>query len=157
MKKLLLSLLLLTACSPHQDYIQDVNIFTSVDPQLQVYFNRYTAKTGLSTAGVTGGFIAIPSGVAGMCVYNSVSNEVRIDPAYWASIQNNDILLEQLVFHELTHCVLHLGHIYDVAPNGQPLSIMYPVAFNATQGIYLQSRETDYISAMIGNVPITYP
>lgn len=60
---------------------------------------------------------------------------VQIDPTNWTTLQ--DLGKEQLIFHELGHCVLGLGHnrtmieFTDSNNNTQfiPESIMYPQEF----------------------------
>ena len=156
-KLILLSIALMMSACSRSDYVQDTDMFNSVDPKLQIYFDRFTADTGVSTSGITGGFTDLSSNIVGECVYNGSYREVRIDNTYWSQISTNDILMEQIVLHELGHCALSLGHIPDLAPNGQPLSIMNPYVFSPLQGIYLKSRETDYITALVNNVPISYP
>ena len=175
MKYLVPFLLLLAACGQQaNDIINDPAIFTGVDPQLQVYFNRFSSKTGASSGGITAGFIALPNGIAGECVTDGPYREIRMDPGYWATLTTqtySDLLKEQLSFHELGHCALgimyHTNNCSDgtTAPDGtlsscnhgttQPLSIMNWMAFNyGSQIIYYSNNEPEYVSALVQNVPI---
>lgn len=159
MRHLLLLSLFLASCNQyyHTDYMQGHHVFNNVDPKIQVYFDKFTAKTGVSMTGITAGFLDLPSGIGGECVFSGQYREIRIDPTYWKQIEWNDTLLEQLIEHESGHCALYLEHISDVAPNGQPLSIMNPTAFSQFQSIYLKYRMSDYIKALLSNKPISYP
>jgi hypothetical protein len=118
--------LFLTSCT----FYSNIAMFNGIDPKLQPYFDRFKAETGRDPSFVTAGFTTTieKDNFVGECVQDIYQAEVRIDPNYWATIENDDILKEQLVFHELGHCVLHEGLILAVNPyTGQPLSIMYPV------------------------------
>jgi len=134
-------------------------MFGGVDPKIQVYFDRFKAETGRDPNFITAGFTTLieADNFVGECIKDDYQAEIRIDPVYWASIENVDILKEQLVFHELGHCVLNLGHIPEVNPyTGQPLSIMYPAVFNLEEGMNLEANETEYVKALVENKPITY-
>lgn len=68
--------------------------------------------------------------VAGQCWFTS-PRLIEIDTPYWNEI--TDLGKEQLVLHELGHCVLNLEHNESIGTVGAwmnvPLSIMYPVNF----------------------------
>lgn len=47
----------------------------------------------------------------GLCTRRPGSAVVAIDPIYW--LISNDLTQKQLMYHELTHCLLDVGHITD--------------------------------------------
>ena len=69
-----------------------------------------------------------PVGVtwAGLCKSYGKYGEIEIDENYWNAYSYYG--KEQLIFHELGHCVLHRPHSEEVAGT-IPASIMYPIAF----------------------------
>jgi hypothetical protein len=115
-----------------------------VDPILAPYVAVFEQNTGTSAAGVSVQF-ADTSGTAnplgetvGECTiykdgYGNITNRViQIDPSYWATIDESQ--QEQVVAHELGHCVLFLGHtpgdISGGDMDGCPISIMNPYSFS---------------------------
>jgi hypothetical protein len=47
----------------------------------------------------------------GLCTRRPGSAVVAIDPIYW--MISNDLVQKQLMYHELTHCLLDVAHIID--------------------------------------------
>ena len=56
--------------------------------------------------------------------------EIVIEGPYWEKL--SDYGKEELVFHELGHCVFNRGHNEDTRDNGCPVSIMYPYIFGGS-------------------------
>ena len=73
------------------------------------------------------------SSIAGTCyTYTDGYREIKIDRDYWNSINSN--AKEQLIYHELGHCILDLGHNDDYSVKAGyycPDSIMNSHAFNS--------------------------
>jgi hypothetical protein len=44
----------------------------------------------------------------GLCYLYAFRRRIQFDPFYWTS--TNDMMRKQLVFHELTHCILETHH-----------------------------------------------
>jgi hypothetical protein len=69
---------------------------------------------------------------AGVCYYWAVgNNEIKVNRNYWEKI--NEKQREQLIFHELGHCVLNKDHnndIIDINGFSCPYSIMRSWAFD---------------------------
>lgn len=172
----LLSILALIGCGQQSDVVQDTNIFTSVDPQLQPYFDQFAQLTGTSTSGITAGFTSLGSNVAGECVFDGPYREVRIDPNAWNTYGWTNDQKQQLLAHELGHCALYLQHINNCAslsdPNGQivyvdgtmspcnqgngsPSSIMNWMMFNSLQASYFVTvNQAQYYQYLKLNAPI---
>ena len=75
----------------------------------------------------------ITNDAVGVCKkWSNGYNEINIKLSYWDTI--NDKQKEQLIYHELGHCTLNLGHNGEsVIMNGVycPMSIMRPWAFSS--------------------------
>ncbi len=102
---------------------------TEIDPEIQEYVDRFVEEAELRNVeldlkGLVARFNNIQGErVIGQCiVYTNDSREIVLDQQYW--ISNVDVKRELLVFHELGHCVLDLGHNDDIDANGVCVSIM---------------------------------
>lgn len=64
-------------------------------------------------------------GTAGLCIIRpKKAPEIFIDHAYWQTL--SDAGRENLMFHELGHCILYRDHITEKDSKGNPVSLMYP-------------------------------
>lgn len=154
-------------CAPRPDFYEAPRMFSTIDSELQPYFDYFTAQTGISTAGLTGGFTSLDRNVAGECVWSNSYNEVRIDAVVWFTYNYTHDEKQQLVSHELGHCAAHLQHINNCSDGtnsatavcqAQPLSIMNWTMFNQNQisKLKLGSNEYIYYQALIRNQPVNY-
>lgn len=71
-------------------------------------------------------------------------SEIAIDRLWWDTARPD--VKEQLIFHELGHCVLHRDHI-DMEINQIPVSIMHPVVGLIPKTVYLEKRK-DYVDEL---------
>lgn len=118
------------------------------DPELKVYFDRFTASTGISIPGYLGIRFAesIEGGEdAGYC--DPLTWQIFISRVGWDRL-SSDSSHEQLVYHELGHCLLRLAHT-KVVIGGCPSSIMYPAVFGQAK-CYLDHRAA-YLNELIHN------
>lgn len=102
-----------------------------IDAPLQEYFDRFAVEAGLRNIPIdyvemmiSGDirFITTPN-VIGQCGHTEKEpNIVIVDKLYWDSA--DDLEREFLVFHELGHCALKLGHLDDSDAQGNCISIM---------------------------------
>jgi hypothetical protein len=53
--------------------------------------------------------------------------EIEIDPDFW--FESSDVKKEELLFHELGHCILNRDHLDEKINYYVPKSIMYPYVF----------------------------
>lgn len=102
-KKLLLAILLLTSCS----VLTDIEI----DKNLQKYLTKFESyakecKVPLSLAGLTLKLEHTKSTTFGYC--RPWFNTVNINKLSWKKL--TEVQREQLIFHELTHCLLDQDH-----------------------------------------------
>lgn len=69
------------------------------------------------------------SEIVGECItQENATPVVVIDQLYWS--QASDSVREELIWHELGHCLLHRVHRMDVLSNNEPASIMNPMLFD---------------------------
>ena len=125
----------------------------TVDPVLAPYFASFTQNTGADTNGISAKFADTstttnPLGeTVGECqLYSDGTRVIQIDSNYWASITSDQ--KEQLVFHELGHCSLYLGHtpgdMSGGSMNGCPISIMDPYSFGQLINCYTGNKSYYY-------------
>lgn len=105
----------------------------NTDTEFNEYISRFTKQTELH--------IDVPinfsnlEGYVGACItYSDNRKEIEIDQEFWQRAE--DLAREQLIFHELGHCVLNRDHddtlvrvdgfFYQI-----PNSIMYPYIFGS--------------------------
>ncbi len=118
----------------------------NVDPALQPYVDRwnsiYKHKVDVDVGfGDTLGMSGLGE-IVGECVINDDESKVVIDRRYWRISQ--DAAREELMFHELRHCILLLGHDSGLISSNRgqiPRSIMYPYVFGSYQFGYSSYAE----------------
>ena len=130
-------IILLTGCGQEQirDHITGAPTkpFTyALEAELSPYWDRFTEVIGVPSRQVAGFFTTLDVPTVGLCTsYSEGLRKIEIDPTFWA--KSNPLTREQLIFHELGHCVLNLDHnsnMIDLHEAGQiPESIMYPYVF----------------------------
>lgn len=142
----LMTLLLFAACEKEED-LQVDNLY--IAPELQPYFDLFEEEAAarglnynLENANLEGYLLRITEDdVVGQCAYNSDRpNRVTIDLTFWrrASSYNK----EMVVFHELGHCVLGLGHNDDANADGTCVSIMHSGLGDCELNYNASNRET---------------
>lgn len=132
-------ILLLVGCSNFK--VKNI-IESDLQPYVTKFDNLLNTKTNSSII-----FTTLENPVVGRCYNygtNSEYNIIHIDINYWnSSLEDSK---EQLIFHELGHCVLGLGHddtyIYDNVYGYIPSSLMN--SFVISVFIYSQFKEFYY-------------
>jgi hypothetical protein len=102
-KKLLFAILLLSSCS----FLTD----TEIDSELQPYLNKYISyakecRVPITDSGLTLSLDKTKSTTFGYC--RTMFNTIKINKRSWVAL--TEIQKEQLIFHELTHCLLDQDH-----------------------------------------------
>lgn len=165
----LMILTLATACGPR---IEPQRQAGSVDSTLNQYLETFVSRArdngvSLDTYSLSMSFSeSMPQAtsggtVIGYCQRSSQSQNVVIKGSYWNGASVSD--REQLVFHELGHCLLGLSHndTTEVAPvwnvpnmsaSGVPSSIMNTFHFGS--GLYSGNRETYIKRLFTGASPV---
>lgn len=130
----LVLLFLLISCGKFSDSVVQVDDVNTRSPRIENEFQPYVDKF-FDLLGRTEDIIVEFTNdeeYAGVCYYWLVgSNEIKINRKYWSNI--NDEMREQLMFHELGHCVLERDHDnshIDLQGVMCPNSIMRSWAFN---------------------------
>ncbi len=121
MKYLLISLILLSGCGTAP----------KIDSQLQPFvdsFLKYAEQHNLESYDIDFNILFVPT-MSGTTVGTCGFDGIKINKAFWDNVGHYDH--EQLMFHELGHCVL--GHDHIAYP-----SIMYPYMLNLSY--YLDHR-----------------
>jgi hypothetical protein len=126
MKFVIASILLLTACGngfKHQDVIHDSSLIKYVKRFQEISVNitgRFYSDASLSYY-----FADLGEGkIAGQCTYREDHNNIiKINIKYWGD--DTELEREQLMLHELGHCILLRPHRNDEFDDGTPKSIMY--------------------------------
>lgn len=122
--------LILSACGVEQP----VNINTEVSPFVELFESRHKKPVNISIT-----LVELEEGVLGTCtMYSSGLRYIELSTRYWKSLSYN--AREQLVLHELGHCILNRQHnVY--LTNFRPVSIMYPYGFGESSW-YSQFKES---------------
>lgn len=151
MRLLLLSLLLLfIACQKKEEKSVVTGAGSTAtrvptQAELDVYVEGFREKlieSGLMTTDLEGRFSdlevvysdSFPSGVIGSCSIGVSGRVIRINQNFWGRYSSGNSSHQQLMYHELGHCILQLGHNESttrISGNNVPTSIMYPFHFSA--------------------------
>lgn len=103
-----------------------------VDKQVKPYVIAFEKTFGIKVSNIPIHFYTLDKTTAGICYVWAWRREIQIDPFKWVTY--NKYTREELVFHELGHCVMNLGHIDDMVVIGSvmiPKSIMAPNLFGS--------------------------
>lgn len=116
------AVVLLVACAKEEEEVY-------VNTQFEYYFERFEAAAlerglELDIEDLTAHLSIIPeANVAGVCeTEESGDRTIRVDNIYWE--QEDEWGREFVIFHELGHCVLGLGHTDTQDAQGNCRSIM---------------------------------
>jgi hypothetical protein len=114
-----------------------------VDPVFQPYYNTFYLTYNINPR-VPIGLKSLVFPIGGEC--NSFSDggkEIAVDSTFWTNA--SDLGREQLVFHELGHCIFGRLHNRMTLPDGCPKSIMNP--YNFSDACYSAHR-TEYLQEL---------
>jgi hypothetical protein len=127
----ILSTLVLTACAPGFQSINDPHTISGVDPIFQPYINKYIAYKGAPlNYYIPMQFTDLSGSTVGLCTrWSSGERQIQIDKQYWDGLDEGSRY--EVIAHELGHCDLNRDHISTFA-NGRPTSVMYPYLFSLT-------------------------
>lgn len=125
---------------------------------------RFEDDTGIRVEDIPISFGDLRGGVAGTCYvwrfgHKKSFKEIKIDREYYERIKDKSCKLEQLVYHELGHCVLERDHddtvvYYDdtlkYPYSSMPTSIMRSHAFNSWECEQYYTPHHDYYIQELG-------
>jgi hypothetical protein len=102
-----------------------------IDSEMQPYVDRFEIETGTHITDLKTSFgpTERPEEVAYCFLRDYETPEIVFDRAYWNSF--TDLQREQVMFHELGHCIFKRLHRDDKRPNSRaPASVMYHKMFD---------------------------
>jgi hypothetical protein len=122
---LLIFSLLSSGCG---SYTQKQN---TIEPEFQQLVDLFELEQNI-TVNVDVVFKKIDYPTVGLCWSNISNNQkkgikIEIDPDFWN--KSSDMKREELLFHELGHCVLNRDHDDSIIHYTIPKSVMYPYVF----------------------------
>lgn len=138
---LLFLVISLSACGKKE------NPHVAIESQFASYVNNFQVRSQEQGRGVVIDNLEVSmvptldklgSNVVGVCYRNvdgSGTPRVEISEEYWIRMDTD--AREELMFHELGHCVITRGHRGSVDASGFPLSVMNPFIFSSYH--YLQN------------------
>lgn len=102
MRTIVISALILSSCG-HSD---NTNF---VDADLAPYISRFEQDLGVDASNVSASFASLSPPTLALCYqWSDNKNHIDVDLNAWRWM--DDLGREQLVYHELGHCVLHQQH-----------------------------------------------
>lgn len=127
---LLLAVVFLSGCGrqfePKQPQIRDIAV--ELEPYVSHFETTYNIRVNIPVK-----FAELQGNTVGLCqMWSNGERVITIDRSFFDIETANaeyDLHIEQVVFHELGHCVLNLDHTDTELSNGWPSSIMYPYSF----------------------------
>jgi len=113
------------------------------------YYASFEEKLGISPDSVSIDYVVQEDPVVGLCYgYTDRVNNIEIDPNFWNKASENE--RENLIFHELGHCLLLLEHDDKMMDNNGisvPESIMYPAIFGGEE--YYEGLKSHYYEQLM--------
>lgn len=151
-KMILLCMMLVSfqACEKETITTTTAQEYPGVDVELWEYFQSFeeaSAQRGLPidlvAAGIHGRIEEVDvENIVGMCSYNpNATHQITIDKAFWNRASR--LRRELIVFHELGHCFLKLGHNDETNSDGRCKSIMRS-GFSGCVDIYTHDNRDEY-------------
>ena len=115
----------------------DPREFKTVPKEIKKYYKRFQGFYGIDPSYITAGFVKRIGEEGNHCtavaecrVYSNGYfgwREIVIERAEWDKM--GDYGREELIFHELGHCVFRLEHVEETRADDCAISIMYPYIF----------------------------
>jgi len=136
-----LVLCILTSCGTFDVY---------VDPRLEDYVSAFEYEYGVFNTSdvIIGDVKALYPTWVGYCQKTQAKNIIMIDKQFYETWKYNYYAIQQVVFHELGHCVMYLTHETERFANGMPVSIMHPQNFGFMN---YYREENEYYLDELGN------
>jgi hypothetical protein len=99
----------------------DKSEYPNADVRAIPYIKTFERLYGRSIKYIDIKFTDLPGAAGGVC--NMLSKKIRIDEPSWK--RKTKYQKEEVIFHELGHCVLGLGHDYYQETSRCPRSVMF--------------------------------
>lgn len=127
MRIAVICLLTLIACSRDEDFTPVYNVPEELQPIVDTFIYEASQRgVSLTITNLIIQYSEAAASVCGSCNSNALSERVQKVITINANTPcwTEPLELENLVFHELGHCVLGKGHTDARLPNGEPKSMM---------------------------------
>ena len=127
------------ACAPQKTFTTNPH---HEDPNVQApeeviaYIERFEVAGSLTVLSLLVKFQTLKAPTVGECVRGGGMPLIYLDPDFWDN--SYDWKREQLMFHELGHCILDRPHTDQKLEDGCPISIMDPYVIG--ESCYLSHR-----------------
>lgn len=145
---MIIPLLFLCACQRGPQY---KDMFFGIDSTFQPYYDAFGSHYGLVIK-IPIAFVSQPTPKVGECMtYDNGHRQIEIDPAYWISADAPT--REELIDHELGHCVFGRTHNHSYLADGCPASMMNPYVFGDP---CFTNHKTDYLNELPYSQPGDY-
>lgn len=145
-----LVLLFLTMCACQRGPQYKGMIF-GIDPTFQSYYDSFGAHYGIKVQ-VPIAFVSQAAPRIGECItYDNGHRQIEIDPVFW---MNTDAATrEELIDHELGHCIFGRTHNHSYLADGCAASIMNPYVFGNP---CFANHKSDYLNELPYSQPGDY-
>lgn len=111
----------------------------TVEPAFDMYIAKFRTHVGVDIVDLSTTFATLVRPMVGECIHKEDgTREIKIDLTYWNN--SSDDAREELLYHELGHCVLNKGHTSVMNTDGCPHSIMHPQVFG-NSGCFINNKE----------------
>lgn len=100
----------------------------TIDGEFLNYYANFQQNFNIDPYEVSIKFRELPDDTIAQCIsFGNVWGSIEVDPIAWKVLP--EAHRHNLVYHELLHCTLFVGHDTDKYPDGCAKSIMYPKNF----------------------------
>ena len=135
--KIIIILLMLTACSSSPTREYDLILYKNADERAIKHIKIFERYYNKNISNITIKFKDLKGTAGGTC--DTKKRTIEIDEPLW-EYEKDEYAREEVIFHELGHCVLGLGHDYFIKKRSKcPTSIMYYKGA-AINGCYRENR-----------------
>lgn len=132
---LLIFSLVASACGSEHDY-KDKKIDSEFKDLIELFEKEQDVKVDVDVI-----FNSLNPPTVGMCYFfrdtttqDKTGVRIEIDPEFW--FDSSKITKEELLFHELGHCILDRDHDTTVLYGTIPKSVMYPYVFTTSYSLF---------------------
>lgn len=161
---LILSLLSLVSCGAKKVYHTSVNI----DPEASKFVAAFEEQSNMKIKDLSVSYAALSdSRVLGYCQMGKrvekdytaqgvvehvyATPKIVLNTNWWSRLSVAS--QEQLVFHELGHCIMGRGHTTTVDGQGNPVSIMYPYHLGETMYV---NKYASYMAELFSRPAVAF-
>ena len=132
-------------------------VIHKTDEKFRSYINKFESYKGIRVNVPIVFKSNMPTTEAGVCTkWSSGYREITINPKIWYNLgymkNLEEVARQQLIDHELGHCVLNLKHNDKMLANGHKASIMHESLFSKYDLNYLHDNGDYYINELFSKL-----